>query len=154
LILGVDAAWGACGWAVVDGLKLVDAGVIKPSKAGRVCSLLDALEAGPGRHALGLAVVEWPGRHDGLHGGGDVTVVRALGQIAGAVGMWAAARGLEPFMVEPEAWRRVWGIHGHASAKGKALAVQEAKKAYGIELQHDAAEAALIAGAAERMSWR
>jgi hypothetical protein len=48
----------------------------------------------------------------------------------------------------------VWGIHGHASAQTKALAVQEAKRAYGIELQHDAAEAALIAGAAQRMSWR
>ena len=154
MILGVDAAWGACGWAVVDGLKLVDSGVIKPSKAGRVCSLLSALEAGPGRHTLTSAVVEWPGRHDGLHGGGDVTVVRALGQIAGAVGAWAALRGLEPRMVEPEEWRRVWGIHGHASAQTKALAVQEAKRAYGIELQHDAAEAALIAGAAARMSWR
>ena len=154
MILGVDAAWGACGWAVVDGLKLVDSGVIKPSKAGRMCSLLSALEAGPGRHTLTSAVVEWPGRHDGLHGGGDVTVVRALGQIAGAVGLWAALRGLEPRMVEPEEWRRVWGIHGHASAQTKALAVQEAKRAYVIELQHDAAEAALIAGAAARMSWR
>lgn len=154
MILGVDAAWGACGWAVVDGLKLVDAGVIKPSKAGRVSSLMAALEAGPGRHPWSIAVVEWPGRHDGLHGGGDVTVVRALGQIAGAVGAWAALRGVEPYMVEPEAWRRVWGIHGHPSAKGKALAVQEARRAYGVELTHDAAEAALIAGAAARMSWR
>ncbi len=154
MILGVDAAWGACGWAVVDGARLVDSGVIKPSKAQRVCSLLAALEAGPGRHRLELAVVEWPGRHDGLHGGGDVTVVRALGQVGGVVGAWSALRGLEPRMVEPEEWRRVWGIHGHASAKGKALAVQEAKRAYGIELQHDAAEAALIAGAAARMSWR
>lgn len=154
MILGVDAAWGACGWAVVDGLKLVDVGVIKPSKAGRVCSLLSALEEGPGRHSWDIAVVEWPGRHDGLHGGGDVTVVRALGQIAGAVGAWAALRGLEPRMVEPEEWRRVWGIHGHASAKGKALAIQEARRAYGVDLTHDAAEAALIAGAAARMSWR
>ena len=154
LILGVDAAWGACGWAVVDGLKLVDSGVIKPSKAGRVSSLLAALEAGPGRHPWSIAVVEWPGRHDGLHGGGDVTVVRALGQIAGAVGAWAALRGVEPRMVEPEEWRRVWGIHGHASAKGKALAIQEARRAYGVDLTHDAAEAALIAGAAARMSWR
>jgi Holliday junction resolvasome RuvABC endonuclease subunit len=154
LILGVDAAWGACGWAVVDGLKLVDAGVIKPSKVRRVCSLLAALEAGPGRHPLAVAVVERPGRHDSLHGGGDVTVIRALGQVGGAVGMWAAARGIEPFMVEPEAWRRVWGIHGHASAKTKALSIQEARRAYGVDLTHDAAEAALIAGAAARMSWR
>lgn len=119
-----------------------------------MCSLLAALEAGPGRHPWSIAVVEWPGRHDGLHGGGDVTVVRALGQIAGAVGAWAALRGVEPRMVEPEEWRRVWGIHGHASAKGKALAVQEARRAYGVDLTHDAAEAALIAGAAVRMSWR
>ncbi len=154
MILGVDAAWGACGWAVVDGARLVDAGVIKPSKARRVCSLLAALEAGPGRHPLTSAVVEWPGRHDGLHGGGDVTVVRALGQVGGVVGAWAALRGAEPRMVEPEEWRRVWGIHGHASAKTKALAVQEARRAYGVDLLHDAAEAALIAGAAVRMSWR
>lgn len=154
MILGVDAAWGALGWAVLDEGVFVEAGVIKPSKARRVCSLLAALKVGPGRYPVSIAVVEWPGRHDSLHGGGDVTVVRALGQVSGVVGGWLAGLGVEPRMVEPEEWRRVWGIHGHAGATGKALAIQEARRAYGVDLTHDAAEAALIAGAAARMSWR
>lgn len=147
MILAFDPSWTCTGYAVCT-----DTGPVRVGSFGkrqrRYSGLLAALE-GIDSSGVERAVLEEPGRHDGLHGGGDVSTVRGISLCVGAIALWATRFG-EPWLVEPHEWRRWWGLGGVAREKGKAQAqALVAGKGWG---QHgpDVAEAILIGvGAAQ-----
>ena len=147
MILAFDPSWTCTGYAVCTAEGPVRVGSFG-KRTRRYSGLLEALE-GIDLAGVERAVLEEPGRHDGLHGGGDVQTVRGISLCVGAIALWSTRFG-EPWLVEPHVWRRWWGLGGVDRARGKAQAqALVAGKGWG---QHgpDVAEAILIGvGAAQ-----
>lgn len=148
-ILAFDPSWTQTGWALCrrDGPERV--GALTPSRSRRWTDLRQKLAALPVPAIHGV-VLEQPGQHGGLHGGRDAATVRGLSLCVGGIALWAAASYGEPWLVEPHAWRRWWGLGGDDRATGKVRAIAlVAAQGWG-DHGADVAEAILIGVGAAR----
>ena len=78
----------------------------------------------------------------------NIDTVQKLSQIAGAVMLYAATKGIEFQFVYPSEWRKKIGLQQSTQIKRDTLkkeAVQAVKQEYGVDLTDDEAEAWLIA---------
>lgn len=78
----------------------------------------------------------------------NIDTVQKLSNIAGAVMLYAATKGIEFQHVYPSEWRKTVGLQQSTQIKREVLkeeAVQAVKQEYGMDVTDDEAEALLIA---------
>lgn len=78
----------------------------------------------------------------------NIDTVQKLSQIAGAVMLYAATKGMEFQFVYPSEWRKKIGLQQSTQIKREVLkeeAVQAVKQEYGMDVTDDEAESILIA---------
>lgn len=121
VVLGLDASWGGTGWCLATGDGPVEAGHVAFTGRWRLVELRTFLDGelarvlAEGELLLGPAdppvrvVVEKPPE---LYKHGNQSAAIGVGRIVGAFQLWGVQPGrlAYPDEVEPEDWRRRWGI--------------------------------------------
>jgi len=147
-IIGIDASTNKTGIAVLDDGKYVtstlidlhkmtDAKVRIPKMMMEICAYLD-------EHKADKIVMEESWYVS------NISTVKMLAELAGAVRYYAASHGIEIEFMLPTAWRRRVGLVQSAKVKREKLkeeALEAVKYEFGLDIPEDEAEATLIAKA-------
>lgn len=146
IVAGIDASSNKTGVAIFKDEKyvehtLIDLHKIKnsseriPKMMLAICDYLD-------KHEVDKIVMEESMMTN------NISTVKMLSSIAGAVMYYAAKNGIEFELALPTHWRRKVGLSQSSKIKRDALkveAIQAVQQEYGMELTDDEAESLLIA---------
>ena len=146
VVVGIDASSNKTGVAIFQDEKyvehtLIDLHKIKnsseriPKMMLAICDYLD-------KHKVDKIVMEESMMTN------NISTVKMLSSIAGAVMYYAAKNGIEFELALPTHWRRKVGLSQSSKIKRDTLkieAIQAVKQEYGMELTDDEAESLLIA---------
>lgn len=147
-IIGIDASTNKTGIAVLDDGKYVTSALIDlhkmtdakariPKMMMEICAYLD-------EHKADKIVMEESWYVS------NISTVKMLAELAGAVRYYAASHGIEIEFMLPTAWRRRVGLVQSAKVKREKLkeeALEAVKYEFGLDIPEDEAEATLIAKA-------
>ena len=147
-IIGIDASTNKTGIAVLDDGKYVtsalidlhkitDAKVRIPKMMMEICAYLD-------EHKADKIVMEESWYVS------NISTVKMLAELAGAVRYYAASHGIEIEFMLPTAWRRRANLTQSAKVKREKLkeeAIEAVKYEFGLDVSDDIAESILIAKA-------
>jgi Holliday junction resolvasome RuvABC endonuclease subunit len=135
IVLGLDSAT-RCGWALVQGERLIEHGVVSPATDRRRQDTLAAYVCSKTRPDLVVIEDNWLGDNP--------STVKVLARMVGAWEMAFAIRGVETELMIPAEWRQV--LRGIVCKKPmsddwKRAAIAWVKATYGVTAGEDAAEA-------------
>lgn len=147
-IIGIDASTNKTGIAVLDDGKYVTSALIDlhkmtdakariPKMMMEICAYLD-------EHKADKIVMEESWYVS------NISTVKMLAELAGAVRYYAASHGIEVEFMLPTAWRRRANLTQSAKVKREKLkeeAIEAVKYEFGLDIPEDEAEATLIAKA-------
>lgn len=135
IVLGLDSA-STTGWALVQGEKLLEHGLVNASERRRQDTLAAYVCS---RHRPDIAVIE------DNYFGKNVDVVKVLSRIAGAWELAFAVRGVDTRLVMGSVWQKalLTGLidNGSVSAARKAACARWVKATYGLKVSEDEADA-------------